>query len=187
MKCVWNSTTRSPAAPATEPDSIAPGLAEMAIDPTDPRSPTVNGRPLYLDSGTADLGGSGGGGVLRSRPLVTGDSVAASHRARPLPIWSAGGSRDRARGRGITGDLGPCRPGPTPAEPPRGSATVKIAQGKGNPEGNRRGTGTGQRPKGPNRRTPDEGKPEEGGRRGRTRRANGKPEESPPGEPEDVR
>src|SRR5271165_2583420 len=104
-----------------------------------------------------------------------------------LPIWSAGGSRDRARGRGISGDLGPCRPGPTPAEPPRGSATVKIAQGKGTLEGNRRGTGTGQRPKGPNRRTPDEGKPEEGGGRGRTRRANGKPEESPPREPEDVR
>jgi hypothetical protein len=90
-------------------------------------------------------------------------------------------------GRGRTGDLGPCRPGPTPAEPPRGSATVTIAQGKGNPEGNRRRTGTGQRPKGPNRRTPDEGKPEDGGRRGRTRRANGKPEESPQGRPEDVR
>ena len=64
---------------------------------------------------------------------------------------------------------------------------MKIAQGKGNPEGNRRGTGTGQRPKGTNRRTPDEGKPEDGGRRGRTRRANGKPEESPPGTPEAVR
>ena len=41
------------AAPATDPDSIALGLAEIAIDPTDPRSPTVNGRPLYLDPGTA--------------------------------------------------------------------------------------------------------------------------------------
>ncbi len=107
--------------------------------------------------------------------------MAASRRARPLPIWSAGGSRDRARGRGITGDLGPCRPGPTPADLPRGSATVKIAQGKGTPEGSRRGTGTGPRPKGPNRGTLDEGKPEEGGGRGRTRRANGKPGGKPAG------
>ncbi len=125
--------------------------------------------------------GFGRGDVLSSRPLAT-VSVATSHRAQPLPICRAGGSRDRGRGgRGRTGDLCPCRPGPTPAEPPRGSANVKIAQGKGNPEGNRTGTGTGQRPKGTNRRTPDEGKPEEGGRRGGTRRANGKPEESPQG------
>lgn len=34
------------------PDSIALGFAEMAIDSTGPRSPTVNRRPLYLDSGT---------------------------------------------------------------------------------------------------------------------------------------
>jgi hypothetical protein len=86
-----------------------------------------------------------------------------------------------SEGGGITGDLGPCRPGPAPAELPRGSATVKIALGKGTPQGNRRGTGTGPRPKGTNRRTPNEGKPEDGGGRGRTRRANGKPEESPPG------
>ena len=39
---------------------------------------------------------------------------------------------------------------------------------------------------GNNRRTLDEGKPEEGGRRRRTRRATGKPEESPQGKPEDV-
>ncbi len=96
-------------------------------------------------------------------------------------------ARSRRGARGRAGDLGPGRPGPTPAEPPRGSASVKVAQGKGNPEGNRRGTGTGQRPKGTNRRTPDEGKPEKGGRRGRTRRATGKPEESPQGKPEDVR
>lgn len=74
-------------------------------------------------------------------------------------------ARSRRGGGGRAGDLGPCRLGPTPAEPPRGSANVKIAQGKGNPEGNRGGTGTGQWPKGTNRRTPDEGKPEEGGRR----------------------
>jgi len=43
-----------------------------------------------------------------------------------------------------------------------------------------------------NRATAEGNKPEnagrrEGGRRGRTRRANGKPEESPLGKPEDVR
>ena len=36
----------------------------------------------------------GRGDVLRSRPLVTGGSVATSHRAQPLPICRAGGSRD---------------------------------------------------------------------------------------------
>jgi hypothetical protein len=113
------------------------------------------------------------------RPVIL---VAASNGAQPLLSCSAGGSRDPARGRGRTDDLGPCRPGPTPAEPLRGGASVEIAQGKGNPEGNRRRTGTGQRPKGTNRRTPDQGEPREGGRRGRTRRANGKPEESPPRE-----
>ena len=35
-----------------------------------------------------------------------------------------------------------------PPELPRGSANVEIAQGKGNPERNRRATATGQRPKG---------------------------------------
>ena len=127
------------------------------------------------------------GDVLRSRPLVTGDSVAASIVPSRCP--SAGGriARSRRGGRGRTGDLGPCRPGPTPAEPPRGSANVKIAQGKGTRRDTEGEPEPGQRPKGTNRRTPDEGKPEEGGRRGRTRRANGKPEESPQGEPEDVR
>ena len=94
----------------------------------------------------------GRGGIRRSRPLVTGDSVAASHRARPLPICSVGRITARSR-RGVggrTGDLGPCRPGPTPEEPPLGSAIVKIAQGRGT----RRDT---------------EGEPEPGnGRRGQT-------------------
>ena len=107
--------------------------------------------------------------------------MASSHRARPLPIWSAGGSRDRASGRGITGDLGPCRPGPTPAEPPHGSATVKIAQGKGIPEGNRRGTGTGQRPKdqtGERRTKGNQRKAEEGKEPGgQTGKPGGKPAE----------
>jgi hypothetical protein len=119
-----------------------------------------------------DPGGSG--------PLVTGGSVTASHRVRPLPIWSAGGSRDRARGCGITGDLGPCRPGPTPAEPPRGSATVKIAQGNGTPEGNRgepdpghgRRDRTGERRTKGNQRKAGEGK-ELGGQTGNRRKPAG--------------
>jgi len=93
-----------------------------------------------------------------------------SHRPEPrragLCSWLGRRGAGCRPGPGRTGDLGPCRPGPTPAEPPGGSATVKIAQGtqgKGNPEGNRRGTGPGPRPKGPNRTTPDDGKPEEGG------------------------
>ena len=91
-------------------------------------------------------------------------------------------ARSRRGGRGRTGYLGPCRPGPTPAEPPHGSANVKIAQGKGTRRETEGEPEPEQRPKGTNRRTPDEGKPEEGGRRGGTRRANGKPEESPQGE-----
>jgi hypothetical protein len=120
----------------------------------------------------------GRGDVLRSRLLVTGDSVAASDPAQPLPICGRIARSGRG-GRGRTGDLGPCRPGPMPAEPPRGSVNVRIAHGKGSPEGNRRRTGPGQRPKGTNRRTPDEGKPEEGGRRGKNpagkRETGGKP------------
>ena len=105
------------------------------------------------------------------------------------PICSAGRitARSKARGGGRTGDLGPCRPGPTPAEPRRGSAIVKIAQGKGTRRDTEGEPEPGNGRRGQNRRTPDDGKPEEGGRRGRTRRANGKPEESPRGEPEDVR
>ena len=45
--------------------------------------------------------------------------------------------RDPGRGsRGRTGDLSPRRPGPVPGELPRSSGKVKIARGKGNPEGN---------------------------------------------------
>jgi hypothetical protein len=36
----------------------------------------------------------GRGESCARRPLVTGDPVARSYRAQPLPIWSAGGSRD---------------------------------------------------------------------------------------------
>jgi hypothetical protein len=91
-------------------------------------------------------------------------------------------ARSKRGDRGGTGDLGPCRPGPTPAEPSRGSANVKTARGKGNRKGNRRGSGTGRRPRETNRRPPDEGKPEEGRRRGRTRRANGIAGGKPAGE-----
>ena len=105
-------------------------------------------------------------------------------RSCPAAAHLQGGriARSRRGGRGRTGYLGPCRPGPTPAEPPHGSANVKIAQGKGTRRETEGEPEPGQRPKGTNRRTPDEGKPEEGGRRGGTRRANGKPEESPRGE-----
>jgi len=94
-------------------------------------------------------------------PSVGGDAPGPSARraARPDPlpgnICVAGGPA--RSGPGIapgTGDLGPGRTGPTPAEPPGGSATVKVAQGEGNPEGNRRGT-----------------KPDSNGRRGRTENA----------------
>ena len=118
--------------------------------------------------------------------IEVGDPVAASNGGQPLLSCSAGRSRDPARGRGRTDDLGPCRPGPTPAEPLRGGASVEIAQGKGNPEGNRRRTGTGQRPKGTNRRTPDQGNhgkagegEEPGGQTGSRRKARrGKPEDA---------
>ena len=35
------------------PDPVALGLAEMTVDPAGPRSPSLNGRPLYLDSRSA--------------------------------------------------------------------------------------------------------------------------------------
>src|SRR5271167_2113932 len=112
-------------------------------------------------------------------------------RPDPLPgnICVAGGPARSEPGIAPgTGDLGPGRTGPTPAEPPGGSANVKVAQGEGNPEGNRRGSepdsdgrrdGTGERRAKGNRRKADEG--EESGW------ANGKPEESPDGKPEAVR
>ena len=109
------------------------------------------------------------------------------HRAQPCPSAGERIARSRRGGRGRTGDLGSCRPGPTPVEPPRGSANVKIAQGKGT----RRDTegepepGNGRREQTGERRT--KGNQKKAGEGGRTRRANGKPEESPQGEPEDVR
>ena len=87
-------------------------------------------------------------------------------------------ARSRRGRRGRTGDLRPGRPGPTPAEPPRGSANVKVAQGKGNPEGNRgepepgngRRERTGQRRTKGNQRKADEGE-EPGGQTGNRRKA----------------
>jgi hypothetical protein len=119
----------------------------------------------------------GGGGVLRSRPLVTGDSVA-------IPSCPAAARLECGRiaiergGRGITGDLGPCRPVATPAEPPRGSVTVKIVQGKGirretdgEPEpGNGRRDRTGERRTKGNQRKADDGE-EPGGQTGNRRKA----------------
>ena len=74
-------------------------------------------------------------------------------------------ARSRRGDRGGTGDLGPCRPGPTPAESPRGSANLSVARRRepgGKPKGNRNRAVTAE---GNNRRTPGEGKPEDGGRR----------------------
>ena len=112
-------------------------------------------------------------GRCPSSACESGHPVAASHRAQPLHSCSAGASRDPARGRGRTDDLGPCRGEPTPAEPLRGGASVEIARGKGNPEGTEGEPepGHGRRERTGERRT-----------KGRTRRANGKPEESPPRE-----
>ncbi len=90
-------------------------------------------------------------------------------------------------GVNVEGDLGPCRRGPTLAEPPRGSANVKIAQGKETRRETEPGPEPGKRPKGPNRRTPDGGKPE--GRRTKGKNPAGKRETGgkPTGEPEDVK
>ena len=142
---------------------------------------------------SADLRGSGAAMSCARRPLVK--AILWRHpivpRRRHLECGRI--ARSRRGGRGRAGDLGPCRPGPTPAEPPRGSANVKIAQGKGNPEGNRGGTGTGQWPKGTNRRTPDEGnqrKADEGeepggqpGNRRKARRGNRRPCDEAPDRP----
>ncbi len=61
--------------------------------------------------------------------------------ARPQPN---AGAYHRRRGRPGTGDLSPCRTGPTPAEPPRRSASAGVAQGEGEPGGKPKGNGTGQ-------------------------------------------
>jgi len=103
-------------------------------------------------------------------------------RSRGLPpdgpaIQTGGLHADRAR----TGDLGPGRTGPTPAEQPGRSASVKVAQGKGtwretDGELDRTAADEGAEPENAGRGKPR--KADEGDEPGR---ANGKPEESPDG------
>jgi hypothetical protein len=130
----------------------------------------------------------GRGGVLRSRPLVTGDSVAASPRAQPLPICGAGRITARSRPGVAAGLVTLALAARDQRLRNRRSAALswRLLKGRetgGTPKGNRN-PGNGRRGRTGERRTRETG---EGGRRGRTRRANGKPEESPRGEPEDVR
>jgi hypothetical protein len=135
---------------------------------------------------TRRSGRFGRGNVLRSRPLVTGDSGAASHRARPLPVWSAGRSRDPGeRGRGSTGDLGPCRPGPNaggiaPRRRYREGCSGERAPGGKLTENRNRATAGGSEPENAGRRAT-------GGRRAKgtnpvgKREAGGKPAGDPAG------
>ncbi len=76
-----------------------PGPATTLRRPADQQKRPAHGpekRPHEpLDTKRHRSGRFGRGDVLRSRPLVTGDSVATSHHAQPLlPICRAGGSRD---------------------------------------------------------------------------------------------
>jgi hypothetical protein len=118
-------------------------------------------------------------GKVRAMPELFGEAAALRLELPGRAADSGRIARSRRGGRGRTGDLGPCRPGPTPVEPPRGSANVKVAQGKGTRRDTEGEPEPGQRPKGTNRRTPDEGKPGEGGRRGKNpagkRETGGKP------------
>jgi hypothetical protein len=119
-------------------------------------------------------------GLERGPPgssIVTGSSVnamiypapARPRRKTPWMLDICVVRADRAikqGGRGGTGDLGPCRPGPTPAESPRGSASVSVARRR-EPGGKPTGTGT--------RATAEGDEPENAGRREtRGRRAKGK-------------
>ena len=129
----------------------------------------------------------GRGGVLRSRPLVTGDSVAASHRAQPLPICSAGRITARSRRGVVAAGLvtlalppGTNACGTAPRQRYRGDCS-----GEGNPEGHRRGNrnlGDGRRGRtGERRTTGNQGKAgdwgEPGGQTGNRRKARGEPED----------
>jgi hypothetical protein len=71
------------------------------------------------------------------RPLVTGDSGAASHRAHPPPIWSAGRSHAiQASGvAAVLVTLVLAARDQARAESPRGSATVKACSGEREPGG----------------------------------------------------
>ena len=102
-------------------------------------------------------------------------------RKTPFGFWtygSAGRSRDPSKGPRGTGDLGPCRPGPTPAESPLGSASMSVARRRepgGKPKGNRnpsngRRRRTGERRTTGNQRKAGEGE-EPGGQTGNRRKA----------------
>jgi hypothetical protein len=128
--CAQNGIMRS------EPGDLraATGAAATAVRRSESAITNSAGQRCVSHSAIA----AGRGDVMRSRPLVPGDPAAASlvpGRCQPA-AWADRGRRKRG-GRGRTGDLGPCRPGPTPAAPPRGSANVKIARGRepgGEPE-----------------------------------------------------
>jgi hypothetical protein len=106
--------------------------------------------------------------------------VAASHRARLLPIYSAG--RIAALpSEGVAAELVTLvlvvRDQRLP-ELHRGSANVRIAQGEGNLEGNRRATGTEQRPKGTTGERRTKGNPRKADKGEEPGGQTGKPEEA---------
>ena len=104
-------TTEAPRSGIRATTSTGPGLDRPSMAPWTPGY-----RPVWASALDADhrvwptrcssprvirrSGRFGRGGVLRSRPLVTGDSVATNHHAQPLPICSAGRITARSR-RGV--------------------------------------------------------------------------------------
>jgi hypothetical protein len=129
------------------------------------------------------------GGVLCSRPLVTGDSVATSHRAQPLPICSAGRITARSR-RGVVAaglvTLALAARDQRLRNRPSAALSWRLLRGRepgGTPKGNgTRATAEGDEPENAGRR-------ETRGRRAKGENPAGKREtgESPRGKPEDVR
>ena len=124
-------------------------------------------------------GSESGRSDVRSAPLVTGDSVAASHRAQPLPIWSAGGSRDP--GEAVAAELVTLVPAAWDLRlrnRPAAALTSRLSKGKGTrretegePEpGNGRRDRTGERRTKGNQRKADEGE-QPGGQTGNRRKA----------------
>ena len=125
----------------------------------------------------------GRGGVLRSRPLVTGDSAAASHCAQPLPICSAGRITARSR-RGVVAaglvTLALAARDQRLRNRPLAALSWRLLKGRepgGTPRGNRNlGNGrrgrTGERRTTGNQRKAGEGG-EPGGQTGNRRKARG--------------
>ncbi len=156
-------------------------------------NPTAMARELHAAQPHADLWIVPGAGHVMSYftdPGAYRERVGQFLRRLPRPdarTQPNAGAYHRRRGRPGTGDLSPCRTGPTPAEPPRGSASglLKGKETRRETEGerNRTVTAEGKEPE-------DAGRRETRGRRtkGKNRRADdGKPEESLKGRPEDVR